>query len=104
MFAQKTQLYLDKEMLYKTGIELFDKKQYTAAQKTFIDYMAAASGGVSIKVFNALGQSMYSKKAAVEKGKQLLWIDVSGYSDGIFVIQIQDDITGNVLQSKFMKE
>ncbi len=70
----------------------------------FIDYLAAASGGVSIKVFNALGQTMYSKKAAVEKGKQLLWIDVSGYSDGIFVIQIQDDITGNVLQSKFMKE
>ena len=28
VFAQKTQVYLDKEVLYKTGIELFDKKQY----------------------------------------------------------------------------
>ena len=44
VFAQKTQVYLDKEILYKTGIELFDKKQYTAAQKTFIDYMATING------------------------------------------------------------
>ena len=28
LLAQKTQIVLDKEGLYKTGIELFDKKQY----------------------------------------------------------------------------
>lgn len=42
LLAQKTQVYLDKDALYKTGIELFDKKQYTAAQKTFIDYINVA--------------------------------------------------------------
>lgn len=36
--AQKTQIYTDKEQLFKTGIDLFDKKQYTASQKAFIDY------------------------------------------------------------------
>ncbi len=49
MFSQKTQIYLDKEMLYKTGLELFDKKQYTAAQKTFMDYMSTVSGNTLLK-------------------------------------------------------
>lgn len=43
LLSQKTQIYLDKDMLFKTGLELFDKKQYTAAQKTFIDYMQSNS-------------------------------------------------------------
>lgn len=49
LFSQKTQLVLDKENLYKTGIELFDKKQYTAAQKTFIDYMNSVQGNTLLK-------------------------------------------------------
>lgn len=49
LFSQKTQLYLDKEMLYKTGLELFDKKQYTAAQKTFMDYMLTVPGNTLLK-------------------------------------------------------
>lgn len=47
--AQKTQLYLDKEALYKNGLELFDKKQYTAAQKAFTDYLNAVSGTTLLK-------------------------------------------------------
>ncbi len=49
LFSQKTQIVLDKEGLYKTGIELFDKKQYTAAQKTFLDYMATIPGNTLLK-------------------------------------------------------
>lgn len=49
LFAQKTQLVLDKEGLYKTGIELFDKKQYTAAQKAFSDYMLSVPGNTLLK-------------------------------------------------------
>lgn len=49
LFAQKTQLVLDKEGLYKTGIELFDKKQYTAAQKAFMDYMLTVPGQTLLK-------------------------------------------------------
>lgn len=37
--AQKTAAYIDKESLLKDGLELFDKKQYLAAQKSFIDYL-----------------------------------------------------------------
>lgn len=36
--AQKTAILLDKDELYKTGIELFDKKQYASAQKSFDEY------------------------------------------------------------------
>ncbi len=49
-FSQKTQLYLDEEMLYKTGINLFDKKQFTAAQKSFIDYLSLTQGNTLLKV------------------------------------------------------
>ncbi len=48
-FAQKTQIYLDKDASYKIGLELFDKKQYTAAQKSFIDYMASVKGNTLLK-------------------------------------------------------
>lgn len=49
LFAQKTQLFLDKDATYKTAMELFDKKQYTAAQKAFIDYMALVKGNTLLK-------------------------------------------------------
>lgn len=48
-FSQKTQLYFDKEALYKTGLELFDKKQYTAAQKAFTDYVNSVTGVTLLK-------------------------------------------------------
>lgn len=38
--AQKTATYLDKDGLYKQGLELFEKKQYASAQKNFMDFAA----------------------------------------------------------------
>ena len=49
LFSQKTQVFLDKEALYKTGIDLFDKKQYTASQKAFTDYMNSIPGNTLLK-------------------------------------------------------
>jgi TolA-binding protein len=50
LFSQKTQFYLDKDASYKMGLELFDKKQYTAAQKTFTDYMNSVKGNTLLKI------------------------------------------------------
>ncbi|MCD6017159.1 MAG: hypothetical protein K0S53_280 [Bacteroidetes bacterium] len=50
LFSQKTQIYLDKDAAYKAGLELFDKKQYTSAQKSFIDYMASAKTNSLLKI------------------------------------------------------
>ena len=44
--AQKTAILLDKDELYKQGLELFDKKQYTSAQKNFDDYVAKTTPSV----------------------------------------------------------
>ncbi|MDZ4666091.1 MAG: tetratricopeptide repeat protein [Bacteroidota bacterium] len=44
--AQKTAIFLDKDELYKTGVELFDKKQYTSAQKSFDEYILKSSTSV----------------------------------------------------------
>ncbi|MBS1637049.1 MAG: tetratricopeptide repeat protein [Bacteroidetes bacterium] len=61
-FAQKTQFYLDKEALYKSGLELFDKKQYTASEKAFIDYMATIQGNTLLKT----DAEFYAAACAVE--------------------------------------
>lgn len=47
--AQKTQIYLDKDAAFKTGLELFDKKLYTAAQKSFIDYISSIQDNTLMK-------------------------------------------------------
>jgi TolA-binding protein len=44
--AQKTAILLDKDELYKTGLELFDKKQYASAQKSFDEYILKSSTSV----------------------------------------------------------
>jgi TolA-binding protein len=36
--AQRTAYYSDPDVLYKTGLELFDKNQYAAAQKSFNEF------------------------------------------------------------------
>ena len=44
--AQRTAIYLDPDHLYKQGLELFDKQQYTSAQKVFTDYAAVSKSSV----------------------------------------------------------
>jgi TolA-binding protein len=44
--AQRTAVYSDADQLYKQGLELFDKKQYVSAQKSFVDYSARARNGL----------------------------------------------------------
>lgn len=46
LFSQKTAAYLDPDQLYKNGLELFDKKQYASAQKSFIEFMAVKRPGI----------------------------------------------------------
>lgn len=36
--SQRTAVYADPEALYKQGLELFDKKQYTNAQESFVEF------------------------------------------------------------------
>src|SRR5436190_2315990 len=45
-FAQRTAIYRDQDMLYKQGLDLFDKKQYASAQKFFNDFSAKTRSGV----------------------------------------------------------
>lgn len=59
--AQRTAIYADKDMLFKQGLELFDKKQYASAQKNFSDYSAIA--GSSILKSDAL---YYSAACGIE--------------------------------------
>jgi TolA-binding protein len=44
--AQKTAIYLDKDELYKSGLELFDKKLYGNAQKNFDEYVLKSNTSV----------------------------------------------------------
>jgi tetratricopeptide (TPR) repeat protein len=59
--AQKTAYYTDRDQLYKQGLELFDKKQYVAAQENFSEY-------ISISKSPVLGSdaAYYSAACAIE--------------------------------------
>ncbi|MBS1652845.1 MAG: tetratricopeptide repeat protein [Bacteroidetes bacterium] len=59
--AQRTAIYADKEIQYKLGLELFDKKQYVSAQKQFDDY--AFKTQVSLLKSEA---TFYSAACAIE--------------------------------------
>lgn len=77
--AQKTLSLLEAEQLYKSGLELFDKKQFGAAQKTFREYLEGSQtslikadayyymGACGIELFNRDGEWMM--KQFVEKNK-----------------------------------
>lgn len=75
--AQKTAIFTDKDALFKQGLDLFDKKQYVQAQKSFLDYVAISnsrilktdalyySAACAIEVFNKDGE--WQMKQFVEK-------------------------------------
>jgi TolA-binding protein len=75
--AQKTAIFTDKDALFKQGLDLFDKKQYVQAQKSFLDYVAASnskilktdalyySAACAIELFNKDGE--WQMKQFVEK-------------------------------------
>ncbi len=46
VFAQRTAIYQDADQLYKIGLDLFDKKQYTQAQKNFNDFASNKKAGI----------------------------------------------------------
>lgn len=50
MRAQKTTIYIDKDAPYKTGIDLFDKKQFASAEKSFLDYISGNSNASLLKI------------------------------------------------------
>jgi tetratricopeptide (TPR) repeat protein len=45
-FAQRTAIYRDQDMLYKQGLDLFDKRQYASAQKFFNDFASQTRSSV----------------------------------------------------------
>lgn len=76
-FAQKTATYFDKDALYKQGLELWDKKQYASAQKSFLEYSQQSkpsvlrteaiyySAACAIELFNKDGE--WQMKQFIEK-------------------------------------
>ncbi|WP_317899247.1 tetratricopeptide repeat protein [Aurantibacillus circumpalustris] len=38
--AQRTAIYADQDVIYKQGLELFDKKQFASAQESFVEFSA----------------------------------------------------------------
>lgn len=75
-----------------------------ANQMLYIDYQSSSSGNIKLKVFDALGQEMLTDNLATRKGNQQFKIDVSNFAIGVYIINIQDESTGKILQTKFVKE
>ena len=75
--AQKTAFFTDKDVLFKQGLDLFDKKQFVQSQKSFSDYILVSnskilktdaiyySAACAIELFNKDGE--WQMKQFVEK-------------------------------------
>jgi TolA-binding protein len=61
--AQKTTVYIEADKDYKTGLELFDKKKYNAALKTFDTYVANSKNPNSLVPIDA---RFYAAACAIE--------------------------------------
>lgn len=84
--AQKTQIYNDPEHLYKMGLELFDKKQFAAAQKSFYEY-SQASRSQSLKADAAY----YSAACGIELfNKDSEWLMRQFISDYAWNTHVND--------------
>jgi hypothetical protein len=75
-----------------------------ANQILFIDYQSANQSKIKLKVFDALGQEMLSNNLNTVKGNQQFKLDVSTLANGVYIINIQDENTGKISQTKFVKE
>ena len=76
-FGQRTAIFTDKDAIYKQGLDLFDKKQFVQAQKSFNDYVITStskilktdaiyySAACAIELFNKDGE--WQMKQFVQK-------------------------------------
>jgi TolA-binding protein len=83
--AQKTAFYFDKDALYKTGLDLFDKMQFVSAQKSFNEYAQQSkpsvmrteaifySAACAIELFHKDGE--WQMKQFIEKYPESLMIN-----------------------------
>lgn len=62
-FAQKSGFYYDSEIEFKNGIELFDKKLYSAAQKSFLNIISSVKNKKSLVRIDA---EFYAAACALE--------------------------------------
>src|SRR5688572_7932431 len=63
VLAQKTTIYVHEDAEFKTGIELFQKEKYGAAQKSFRKYIASNSNPSSLLRIDA---EYYNAICAIE--------------------------------------
>lgn len=88
-FSQKTAAYTNNDLLYKQGLELFDKKQFVQAQKNFSDYIVLGkskifkseayfySAACAIELFNKDGE--WQMKQFVEKQPESNKINIANF-------------------------
>jgi hypothetical protein len=69
-----------------------------------IEYQSSAKSEINLKIFDALGQEMLNSKLDVQKGNQVLKLDATMYANGVYIIYIQDVISGKTHQTKFRKD
>jgi TolA-binding protein len=62
-YAQKSAIYLDADATYKKAIDLFDRQQYVAAQKHFLDYLSLPPNANTLLGINA---EYYIAASAIE--------------------------------------
>ena len=66
-----------------------------------ISFFNENSHAMNLKVFDMNGREVYTK-ALVTAGTQIVSINTSTYANGIYIIELRDNVNGNVSRSQCM--
>ena len=72
--------------------------------KLNIVYQAGIAQRVNLDIYNAIGQNMYNNFYEISAGLHTIVVDAAAYSKGMYIINLQNDLSGNRYQSKFVKD
>lgn len=75
-----------------------------AQSQITIEYDVADTKNTLLEIKNILGQTVYSQKIKNVIGRQIISIDLSGFSSGVYFVSVLNKIDGSVAVSKFIKE
>jgi hypothetical protein len=83
------------------GLQLHHIAPNPAVHNTDISFSVPSSGTARINVFDIHGRRMHSEETGCTQGENHVAVDVSGWSDGIYILVLEYE--GHRMQTKFVK-
>ena len=79
------------ELVQHEGLRLLNSYPVPLKGQLNLDLNASSASLASVKVFNSLGQEVYSQQTAIEQGINKLSIPINDWPSGLYTLSIRDE-------------